>query len=101
MRFKINLQKWNRESMFSTWFDFKDLTRGKASDKVLRYREFNTAKNPKCDGYECGLASVVYKPFGGFISRCCYMYYSHRNRNCFWLTFREPRISERVTQANH
>ena len=30
---------------------FKDLKRGTASDKVLRDKAFNIAKNPKCDGY--------------------------------------------------
>ena len=32
-----------------------------ASDKVLRDKAFNIAKNPKYDGYQRGLASVVYK----------------------------------------
>ena len=32
--------------------DFKDLTRRTAFDKVLRDKAFNTAKNPKCDGYQ-------------------------------------------------
>ena len=32
--------------------DFKDLKRRTASDKVLRDKAFNTAKNPKCDGYQ-------------------------------------------------
>ena len=41
--------------------DFKDLEKRKASDKVLRDKAFNTAKNPKCDGYQRGLASMVYK----------------------------------------
>ena len=34
-----------------------------ASDKVLRDKEFNFAKNPKYDGYHRGLASMVYKFF--------------------------------------
>ena len=33
------------------------------SDKVLRDKAFNIAKNPKYDGYERGLASMVYKFF--------------------------------------
>ena len=41
--------------------DFKDLTRRTASDKILRDKAFNIAKNPKCDGYQISLASVVYK----------------------------------------
>ena len=43
--------------------DFKDLARRTASDKVLRDKPFNIAKNPKYDGYERGLASMVYKVF--------------------------------------
>ena len=43
--------------------DFKDLARRKASDKVLRDNAFNITKNPKYDGYQRGLASVVYKFF--------------------------------------
>ena len=31
---------------------FKDLPRRIASDKVLRNRAFNIAKNPKYDGYQ-------------------------------------------------
>ena len=31
--------------------DFKDLTRRAASDKLLRDKAFNIAKNPKYDGY--------------------------------------------------
>ena len=37
--------------------DFKDLARRTASDKVLRDKVFNIAKNPKYDGYQSGLAS--------------------------------------------
>ena len=41
--------------------DFKDLKRRTASDKVLRDKAFNIAKNPKYDdGYQRGLASMVY-----------------------------------------
>ena len=43
--------------------DFKDLKRGTFSDKVLRDKAFNIAKNPKYDRYERGLASVVYTFF--------------------------------------
>ena len=43
--------------------DFKDLKRRTFSDKVLRDKAFNIAKNPKCDGYQRGLASMVYKFF--------------------------------------
>ena len=36
--------------------DFKDLARRTASDKVLRDKAFNIAKNPKNDGHQRGLA---------------------------------------------
>ena len=41
--------------------DFKDLPRRTTSDKVLRDKAFNVAKNPKYDGYQLGIASLVYK----------------------------------------
>ena len=43
--------------------DFQDLTRKTVSDKILRDKAFNIAKNPKCTGYQPGLASLVYKFF--------------------------------------
>ena len=41
--------------------DFKDLTRGTASNKILHDKAFNIAKNPKYDGYQHGLASIFHK----------------------------------------
>ena len=43
--------------------DFKYLARKRASDKFLRDKAFNIAKNPKYYGYQRGLASMVYKFF--------------------------------------
>ena len=43
--------------------DFKDLARRTASDNVLRDKAFNIAKNAKYDGYQRGLASMVYQFF--------------------------------------
>ena len=43
--------------------DFKDLARRTASHKILRDEAFNITKNPKHDGYQRGLASLVYKFF--------------------------------------
>ena len=40
--------------------DFKDLTRRTASDKIFCDKTFNIAKNPKYNGYQRGLASMVY-----------------------------------------
>ena len=42
---------------------FKDLTRKKASDKILCDKAFNIAKSPKYDGYQRGLALMVYTFF--------------------------------------
>ena len=39
--------------------DFKDLPRRTASDKVICDKAFDIAKNPKYDGYQPGLASIV------------------------------------------
>ena len=44
--------------------DFKDLAKRTASDKVLRDKAFNIAKNPRYDGYQRGIASMIYKFFG-------------------------------------
>ena len=43
--------------------DFKDLARRTASDKVLRHKAFNIAKNPKYDGHQRCFASIVYNFF--------------------------------------
>ena len=40
--------------------DFKDFKKRTASDKILRNKAFNIAKNPKYDGYQRGLASMVH-----------------------------------------
>ena len=39
--------------------DFKDLARRAASDKVSKDKAFNITKNPKYNGYQKGIASVV------------------------------------------
>ena len=43
--------------------DFKDLNRRTFANKVLCDKAFNIAKDPKYDGYQHGLASMVYKFF--------------------------------------
>ena len=43
--------------------DLKDLNIRTVADKVLRDKAFNIAKNPKYDGYQRGVASMVYKFF--------------------------------------
>ena len=40
--------------------DFKDLAKRTASDKVLRDKAFNVAKNIRYEGYQRSLASMVY-----------------------------------------
>ena len=47
----------------ATYSDSKDLTKRTAADKILRNRAFNIAKDPKYNGYQRGLASMVYKFF--------------------------------------
>ena len=46
-----------------TYGDFKDLKPRTTSDKIWRDKAFNIAKNPKHNGYQRGLASMVYKLF--------------------------------------
>ena len=41
----------------------KDLVKRTQSDKVLRVKAFKNASDPKYDGYERGLASMVYRFF--------------------------------------
>ena len=43
--------------------DFKDLGRRTASHKVLCVKPFSIGKNPRYDGYQRGLNSMVYKFF--------------------------------------
>ena len=43
--------------------DFKDLKKRTQSDKVLEDKALAIASNPKYDGYQRGLASMVYKFF--------------------------------------
>ena len=48
---------------YGLWRDFKDLAKGTAADKVLRDKAFKIASDQKYDGYQRGLASMVYKFF--------------------------------------
>ena len=48
---------------YMAYEDLKDLARRAASDKVLRDKAFNIVKNPKLDGYQRGLASMIYNFF--------------------------------------
>ena len=49
--------------MISTWYglrQIKNLVKRTQSDKVLKDKAFKIASDPKYDGYQIGLASVVY-----------------------------------------
>ena len=48
---------------YMAYGDFKDLKSRTQSDKVLKDKAFETASNPNYDGYQRGLASMVYKFF--------------------------------------
>ena len=43
--------------------DFKDLAKRTFADKVLKDKAFKIANDQKYDGYQRGLASIVYKFF--------------------------------------
>ena len=43
--------------------DFKDLAKRTAADKVLRNKAFKIARDQKYDGYQRGLASMVFEFF--------------------------------------
>ena len=45
----------------AAYSDSKDLTKRTVADKILRNKTFNVAKDPKYDGCQRGLASMVYK----------------------------------------
>ena len=47
----------------SAYADHKDLINRTKSDKVLRDKAYNIAGDPEYDGYQRGLASMVYKFF--------------------------------------
>ena len=57
---------------------FKDLNRRKFDDKVLCDKAFNIAKDPKYDGYQRDLASMVYQFFDKKTSGS-----STKNKNLF------------------
>ena len=45
----------------AAYSDSKDLTKRTVADKILKNKAFDIAKDPKHDGYQRGLASMVYK----------------------------------------
>ena len=52
----------------AAYSDSKNLTKRTAADKILKNRAFDIAKDPKYDGYQRGLASMVYKFFDSKVS---------------------------------
>ena len=48
--------------------DSKDLTKRTVADKILKNKAFDIAKDPKYDGYQRGLASIVYNFFDSKVS---------------------------------
>ena len=69
------MQTRNTDFIYKNWLDkacfqhdtacckSKDLVGRTQSDKVLRDTAFKIGSDPKCDGYQRGLASIVYKFF--------------------------------------
>ena len=52
----------------AAYSDSKDLTKRTVADKILKNRAFHIAKDKKYDGYQRGLASMVYKFFDSKVS---------------------------------
>ena len=52
----------------AAYSDSKDLTKRTIADKILKNRAFDIAKDPKYDGYQRGLASMVYNIFDSKVS---------------------------------
>ena len=52
----------------AAYSDSKDLTKRTVADKILKNKAFDIAKDPKYDGYQRGLASMVYKLFDSKVS---------------------------------
>ena len=52
----------------AAYSDSKDLIKRTVADKILKNRAFNIAKDPKYDGYQRVLASMVYKFFDSKVS---------------------------------
>ena len=70
---------------------FINLTRRTKSDRILRDKAFNIAKNPKFDEYRRGLASMVYKFFEKKTS----------DRTVKKQEYIRPAIRRRITQTNY
>ena len=65
MLFRINVSKRTKNCFqhVMAYGDFKDFSRRTVSDKIMRDKALNIAKNSKYDGYQCGIAPMVYTSF--------------------------------------
>ena len=52
----------------AAYSDSKDLTKRTVADKILKNKAFDIAKDPKYNGYQRGLASMVYNFFDSKIA---------------------------------
>ena len=52
----------------AAYYDSKDLTKRTVEDKILENKAFDIAKDPKYDGYQRELSSMVYKFFDSKVS---------------------------------
>ena len=52
--------------------DFEELSRRTASDEILVHKPFNILRSPKYDGFQRGIASMVYKFFDKIYKSFCY-----------------------------
>ena len=52
----------------AAYSDSKDLTKRTVADKILKNKALDIAKDPKNDGYQRGLASMVYRFFDSKVS---------------------------------
>ena len=66
---RLKIQTWFTKMILIKHVLAKELARRTESDKVLNDKAFKIASNPKYDGYQTGLASMVYKFFDKKSSR--------------------------------
>ena len=85
MVFAICLSKQTRYSLSSLWYDIRRHT------TYIQHTASNIAKKPKYDGYQRGIASMVYKFFDKKTS-------DSRIKKCEYF---KQRVNWRVTKTNY
>ena len=65
----------------SAYADHKDLINRTEADKIFRDKAYDIASNPKYDGYQRGLASMVYKFFDKKSTGSCFKKLKNTTRN--------------------